>query len=336
MKAFTKTTNDTDQKEETDAIAWIIDQVETIFDAQQSALQLSVDKIETTVATKMNQHKYIAKGTVDKIRKVKIDYLNLFEKEKQSVDRHIKKTYDDSKNNKAQFDTDTTLIITGKIDEIDMATITIKKEIETAVKYHLMSENMKDIISSNTLESFTTICNSKSAEIVDRIRTTAKAILKDNIWLKTHFENIAAKTTAFENQNIQEMVSQTVHSYTTQRIIDGYSKTSCFRHTAAATKEFAEVISEEDESEKEKWNRITEVVQNHQFAKAAKMAAEATTEENKTELDEKAAKEKAKIQKKEGYLIIRSLNKFEQKDIANIPKTKALSKTQAINIYKEI
>ena len=66
------------------------------------------------------------------------------------------------------------------------------------------------------------------------------------------------------------------------------------------------------------------------------MAAEATTEENKTELDEKAAKEKAKIQKKEGYLIIRSLNKFEQKDIANIPKTKALSKTQAINIYKEI
>ena len=133
-----------------------------------------------------------------------------------------------------------------------MMTITIKEEIETAVKHHLMLQRIKDIISSNALELFTTISDSKSPEIVDRIGTTTKSILKDNIWLKTHDENIAAKTTAFENQNIQEMVSQTVHSYTTQRIIDGYSKTSCFRHTAAATKEFAEVISEEDESEKEK------------------------------------------------------------------------------------
>ena len=66
------------------------------------------------------------------------------------------------------------------------------------------------------------------------------------------------------------------------------------------------------------------------------MAAEATTEGNKTELDEDAAKKKAKLQEQQDYLIVQSLNKFEQKDIANIPKTKALSETQIINIYKEI
>ena len=55
-----------------------------------------------------------------------------------------------------------------------------------------------------------------------------------------------------------------------------------------------EVISEEDKTEKEKRHRITEVVQNHQFAKAAKMATEALTEEKETELDEEAAKKKLK------------------------------------------
>ena len=165
------------------------------------------------------------------------------------------------------------------MDETDMMTITIKEEIETAVKHHLMLQRIKDIISSNALELFTTISDSKSPEIVDRIGTTTKSILKDNIWLKTHDENIAAKTTAFEKQIIQEMVSHITHSFTIQRIIDGYSKTACLQHAAVATNNFLEVIGKEDKTEKEKQKRITEVVQNHLFAKAAKMAVEATTEE---------------------------------------------------------
>ena len=160
--------------------------------------------------------------------------------------------------------------------------------------------------------------------------------MKDDVWLKTHVESIAVKTTVIEKQNIQEIVSQTVHSSTTQRIIDGYSKTICLRHAAATTNDFADIICEEGETEKEKENRITEVVQNHQFAKAAKMAAEETTEEKGTELDAETVKEKAKLQEQHNYLIVKSLNKFEQKDIANIPKTEALSKTQAINIYTKI
>ena len=98
--------------------------------------------------------------------------------------------------------------------------------------------------------------------------------MKDDVWLKTHVENIAAKSTAFEKKNVQEMVSQIVHSSTTQRIIDGYSKTACNKHAAAATKDFSDVISEEDEPEKEWQVKITEAVHNHQFAEAARMAAE--------------------------------------------------------------
>ena len=55
------------------------------------------------------------------------------------------------------------------------------------------------------------------------------------------------------------------------------------------------------------------------------MAGKATTEEEETELDEKAAKEKAKLQETQDYLILKNLGKFEVKDIANIPKTTALS-----------
>ena len=77
---------------------------------QQSALQVLVDTVETTVTTKLNQHKDIAKDIVDEIRKMKIDYLNLLEKKKQSLNQHIEKTYDGFKNKKKQFDTYTTLI----------------------------------------------------------------------------------------------------------------------------------------------------------------------------------------------------------------------------------
>ena len=209
IKAFEEITKETVKKEETDTIAQITAQIETIFNTQQSKLQLHVNKIITTVVTKLNQQKDIAKDTDGKIRKVKIDYLNLFEKKKQSIDRHIEKTYDDFKNNKAQFYTDTTLIVTEKIDEINMAAIAIKDEINTAVKHHLFSENMKDIISENVLESFTTICDSKSPKFVDRIETTTKAILKDDVWLKPHVENIVTKTTLFEKKNMKKMVSPT-------------------------------------------------------------------------------------------------------------------------------
>ena len=92
------------------------------------------------------------------------------------------------------------------------------------------------------------------------------------------------------------MVSQIVHSSTTQRLIGGYSQTTCNKHAAAATTDFSEIISEEEESEKEWQVKITEVVHNHQFAKAARMASGATTDEEETELDEEAAKEKAKLQ----------------------------------------
>ena len=106
MKAFAKTTKEIVQKKGTDAIARIKAKLGTIFDDQQSALQLRVDTIENTVATKLNQHKDIAKDTVDEIRKVKIEYLHLLEKKKQPLNRHIEKTYDEFKNKKAQFDGD--------------------------------------------------------------------------------------------------------------------------------------------------------------------------------------------------------------------------------------
>ena len=74
-----------------------------------------------------------------------------------------------------------------------MAAIPIKGEIETAVEHHLIWEHMKDIISCNALESFTTICDSKSLKIVDRIETATNAILKDKIWLKTHVKKLQLK-----------------------------------------------------------------------------------------------------------------------------------------------
>ena len=67
-----------------------------------------------------------------------------------------------------------------------MSVVTIKEEIETAVERHLTQEPMKDIISANALESFTTICDSKTPENVDIISVMTKDVLQDDIWLKTH------------------------------------------------------------------------------------------------------------------------------------------------------
>ena len=92
------------------------------------------------------------------------------------------------------------------MDEIDLSAVTIKEEIETAVERHLTSEPMKDIISANALESFSTICDSKSSDIVDRIEATTKAILKDDIWLKQHVESIAALTTVIKKRECSRIV----------------------------------------------------------------------------------------------------------------------------------
>ena len=116
------------------------------------------------------------------------------------MNRAHKKTYDEFKKQKEQFKIDTTLIATETMDKIGMSAITIKEEIETAVEHHLTSEPMKDIISANALELFTTICDSKIPEIVDRMETTTKAILKDDIWLKNHVESITAQPPQLNNR----------------------------------------------------------------------------------------------------------------------------------------
>ena len=117
------------------------------------------------------------------------------------------------------------------------------------------------------------------------------------------------------------MVSQIVHSSTTQLIINCYSKMACLCHAAAATYNFAEIISEEGETKEERRSRIMEVVHKHQVAKAAQIAVKEKTEEKEMELDEEAVKEKEKLQEQQDHIIFKSLNKFKQKDMANIPKT---------------
>ena len=158
-------------------------------------------------------------------------------------------------------------------------------------------------------------------------------MLTDDVWLKTRVENIAAKTTAFEKGNMQALVNEVVHSTTTQRIIDGYSKTACNVYTASSTKNFSDIISKEDKAKKEQRVKITEAVHNHQFAEAARMAA---AQEEETELNEEAEKEKAKLKATQDILTYKNIGKFEVKDVAHIPKTTALTENQAINRYREI
>ena len=189
---------------------------------------------------------------------------------------------------------------------------------------------MKDIISDNVLVSFTTVYDSKSPEIVDRIGETAKSMLTDDVWLKSHVEHIVDKTTAFEKGNMQALVNAVVHSTTTRRIIKGYSRTTCNMYVASATKDFSNIISEEDEAEKERRVKITKAVHNHQFAEAVKRA---TAEEEEIELDEEAEKENEKLKLTQDILLYKNIRKFEVQDIAHIPKTTALTENQAIDIY---
>ena len=103
MKLFVKTAKEVVWKEGTDIIAQIKTNGETIFNNQRSALQLLLDTIETTVTTKLNQHKKNLKETVDEIKKVKVEHLTSIETKRQSMDWSHKKTYDKFKKWKEQF-----------------------------------------------------------------------------------------------------------------------------------------------------------------------------------------------------------------------------------------
>ena len=81
----------------------------------------------------MNQSKEVATNLKEDNRKGKTDYLNLMEAKKQSFKRHIEKKYEEFNKRRTIFNTETTSITANKIDEIDIAAITIKEEVETAV-----------------------------------------------------------------------------------------------------------------------------------------------------------------------------------------------------------
>ena len=210
------------------------------------------------------------------------------------------------------------------MDEIKVQAVTTKEEIATAVERHLTSESMIGIISENALDAFNSICDSKAPDIVDRIDATAKTVLKEDPWLKIHVEAIATKITSTEKSKVQEMVNQTVHSTATQRVIDGLAKTACNRHAAVATKNFKEVINEEDMTDATQTDNeegaadATRTANHPAFADARRKAAEGQTEEEETELDEEAARGKKKTQKATEYVIFKSLNKFGQMDISSI------------------
>ena len=94
-------------------------------------------------------------------------------------------------------------IATTTIGEIVISAATIKDEIEGTVNQYLLLKYMKNIIGANALESFTTIFDFKTPNIVYRLNETEKKVLKDYTWLKTHVESIAVKTTTIEKANIQ-------------------------------------------------------------------------------------------------------------------------------------
>ena len=62
----------------------------------------------------------------------------------------------------SNFKSEVNEIMTTQVDVMDMTAAEIVNEITTAVTTHLESEPMKRIISSNALESFTKVCDSKT------------------------------------------------------------------------------------------------------------------------------------------------------------------------------
>ena len=148
-----------------------------------------------------------------------------------------------------QFERDLNKITTSKVDAIDMVAAVIGDELEMAVTTHLNLEPMKRIISSNALESFNLICDSKTPEIIQRVESTAKAILADDIWLKTHCEAIALGAVTFEKYNLLGLVNTIVNSNTTHRLIDTLAKTACNGYAAMATTDFADEEYDNDRAE---------------------------------------------------------------------------------------
>ena len=113
-----------------------------------------------------------------------------------------------------------------------MAAPVIIDKIEVTVKTYLNLEPMKRVISSNALESFNLIYDSKAPEIIQQVEDTAKEIWIEEPWLKTHVELIALATVEFEKENLQELVNTIIHSSTAENIIVNLAKAACNGHAA--------------------------------------------------------------------------------------------------------
>ena len=225
--------------------------------------------------------------------------------------------------------------MTTQVDVMDMTAAEIVNEITTAVTTHLESEPMKRIISSNALESFTKVCDSKTPEIIKRIEDTAKDIMTKDDWIKRHVEGIALDAVTYQKDHLQDHVNKIINSSSSHRLIESLAKTACIGHAATATKDFAEVTDEDfDDDDDDKKNNTSEDIRR-KTTKSMFTQAHDYVDEEKEAADLAEAKSQ---QQKHDFLISKNITKFEVKPMirCNIPTTGLMDEKQAMNMYTEI
>ena len=112
---------------------------------------------------------------------------------------------------------------------MELAADNVRHDIDTEVTKHLNSESMKQVISSNAVDSFTKICDAKTPAMIDKLEEIARDILIEDKWITKDIKAVITDVVEYQKENVQKLMEQQINSNLTQNLIYQLANEACNR-----------------------------------------------------------------------------------------------------------
>ena len=116
---------------------------------------------------------------------------------------------------------------TSKVKDTEHAANDNRNNVDTSITKLLNSELMKQVISSNALESFNKICNVKTPAMIKKLEGTARDILIEGKWITNYIQAVATDAVAYQKNDVQRLMERHINLKPTQNLINCMAKEAC-------------------------------------------------------------------------------------------------------------
>ena len=123
---------------------------------------------------------------------------------------------------------------------MELAADDIRHDVDAEVTKHLNSESMKQVISSNALDSFTKICDAKTLAMIEKLEETARDIRTEAKWITKYIQAVAMNAVANQKDNVQKLMKWQINSKLSQNLINRLAKEACNCQALVSVNGFAD------------------------------------------------------------------------------------------------